>query len=309
MEKIAVYGAGVIGAGEATLVTGNGYPCIVVGKSEEGLQRCVNMIEQNWDDMISNGLANEINKKRSMELLTITNDSQKLKDSTFIFEAVNEDLTIKEEVYSIIERITDSKAIIASCTSSLNVNDLAKVSSRPQNILVVHPLNPAHMIPLVEIVTHNKNSVETINRTNKLLEKLKRDPVYLNKSVEGLLVNRLHQSLYRESIYLIDEGVTTAKDIDIAFQYLSKRYSSIGLLEFFDDVGLLLESKIAEIVYPKLCADIEVQQYVKDSIESDNLGKTSGKGLHDWTKIDEDDYRYRKQSPFFESIKDWDMPK
>lgn len=308
MEKIAIYGAGVIGAGMATLVTGHGVPCVVIGHSQSGLERCLKTVEQNWDDLIAQNLATEKNKAAALKLLTITNNTEALKGITFIFEAVPEVLAQKKEVYAVIEALAEKNAIIASCTSSLNSDDLAAASSRPENLLIVHPLNPAHMIPLVEVVGHAKNSAETLERTKTLLKALHREPVTLNRTSPGFLVNRFHQALYRESIHLIEQGITTANDIDLALKYLSMRYASIGLLEFFDDVGLSLESSIARNVYPDLCAATNIQPYITRCMEQGHTGKAAGAGLHDWSKIDADDYRYRKQAPFFASVHQWDMP-
>ncbi len=308
IEKIAAYGAGAIGIGEATLVTGHGIPCVVIGRSESGMERCRQAIEQNWNDMIANGLASEKNKIAAMKLLTITNDPKAMEGCTFVFEAVAEDVKQKSEVYAEIEAYAAPNVIIASCTSSLNSSDLAATVSRPENLLVVHPLNPAHMVPLVEVVTHPKNSEDTLERTYTVLKKLHRNPVTLKKTLPGFLVNRFHQALYRESISLIEQGITTANDIDTALHCLSMRYASIGLLEFFDDVGLCLEANIAGNVYPNLCAAMDVQPYIRDCLEKGHTGKAAGAGLHDWSKIDADDYRYRKQVPFFGTVSKWNMP-
>jgi len=113
MEKIAVYGAGVIGIGEATLVTGHGIPCVVIGRSESGLERCRQAVEQNWDDLIANGLASEKNKAAAMNLLTITNKPEALEGCTFVFEAVAEDIAQKSKVYAEIENYAAPNAIIA----------------------------------------------------------------------------------------------------------------------------------------------------------------------------------------------------
>ena len=308
MEKYAVYGAGVIGSGEATLITGNGFSCTVIGRSQEGMDRCRRTIEQNWDDMIANGLAQEKNKAAAMKLLTITNDPSALAGATFIFEAVAEDVAQKGGVYGVIAQHADPSAIVASCTSSLNSADLAKVSPKPENVLVVHPLNPAHMIPLVEVVTQEKNTPEVLERMYAALKALHRDPVTLKRSMPGILVNRFHQALYRESIYLIEQGVTTAEDINTALRYLSMRYASIGLLEFFDDVGLPLEISIAKNVYPDLCGATGIQAHAQKLMDEGHTGRLAGKGLLDWSRIDDAGYRYRKQVPFFPTVKNWDMP-
>ena len=309
MEMIAVYGSGTIGSCEATLIIGHGLPCVVIGHSERGLERCRKAIEQNWDDLIAEGLATEKNKAAALKLLTITNDPVALAGCTFVFEAVAEGTEQKQEVYQAIEQYAAPNAVIASCTSSIDAEVLAKLTGRPENLLIAHPFQPVHMLPLVEVVRHEKTADETVSRTLALLERLHRQVVVLNRSVPGFLVNRFAQALFRESIYLIEQGITTAADIDKAVKYaMGMRYASIGLLEYFDAVGYDLESTIASNVYPDLCDTKEIQSLVKEGLASGMTGQAAGQGLYDWSQKDGDDFRRRKQSPYFDGVKDWTMP-
>ena len=309
MEMIAVYGSGTIGSCEATLIIGHGLPCVVIGHSERGLERCRKAIEQNWDDLIAEGLATEKNKAAALKLLTITNDPVALAGGTFVFEAVAEGTEQKQEVYQAIEQYAAPNAVIASCTSSIDAEVLAKLTGRPENLLIAHPFQPVHMLPLVEVVRHEKTSDEAVSRTLALLERLHRQVVVLNRSVPGFLVNRFAQALFRESIYLIEQGITTAADIDKAVKYaMGMRYASIGLLEYFDAVGYDLESTIASNVYPDLCDTKEIQSLVKEGLASGMTGQAAGQGLYDWSQKDGDDFRRRKQSPYFDGVKEWTMP-
>lgn len=309
METVAVYGSGTIGSCEATLIIGHGLPCVVIGHSERGLERCRKAIEQNWDDLIAEGLATEKNKAAALKLLTITNDPVALAGCTFVFEAVAEGTEQKQEVYQAIEQYAAPNAVIASCTSSIDAEVLAKLTGRPENLLIAHPFQPVHMLPLVEVVRHEKTADETVSRTLALLERLHRQVVVLNRSVPGFLVNRFAQALFRESIYLIEQGITTAADIDKAVKYaMGMRYASIGLLEYFDAVGYDLESTIASNVYPDLCDTKEIQSLVKEGLASGMTGQAAGQGLYDWSQKDGDDFRRRKQSPYFDGVKAWTMP-
>ena len=309
MEMIAVYGSGTIGSCEATLIIGHGLPCVVIGHSERGLERCRKAIEQNWDDLIAEGLATEKNKAAALKLLTITNDPVALAGCTFVFEAVAEGTEQNQEVYQAIEQYAAPNAVIASCTSSIDAEVLAKLTGRPENLLIAHPFQPVHMLPLVEVVRHEKTADETVSRTLALLERLHRQVVVLNRSVPGFLVNRFAQALFRESIYLIEQGITTAADIDKAVKYaMGMRYASIGLLEYFDAVGYDLESTIASNVYPDLCDTKEIQSLVKEGLASGMTGQAAGQGLYDWSQKDGDDFRRRKQSPYFDGVKEWTMP-
>ena len=309
MEKIAVYGSGTIGSCQATLVIGHGLPCTVIGHSEKGLERCRKAIAQNWDDLIAEGLATESNKEAAMALRYVTNDPAALAEHTFIFEAVTEGADEKQAVYEAAAKYASADAIVASCSSSMDAEVLAKLSPCPERLLIAQPFQPVHMLPLVEVVRHERTEQSAIDRTLALLEQLHRQVVVLNRSVPGLLVNRFAQALFRESIYLIEQGVTTAADIDRAVKYaVGMRYASIGLLEYFDAVGFGLESTIAQNVYPDLCGTRELQKTVLDGLASGKTGQAAGQGLYDWSKKDGDDFRRRKQSPYFAGVKEWTMP-
>ena len=147
MERIAVYGAGTIGSCQATLIIGNGLPCTVIGHSERGLERCRKSIEQNWDDLIAEGLATEGNKQAAMALVTITNDPAALQEHTFVFEAVAEGTEEKRAVYETIEQNAAPNVVIASCTSSIDAEILAGLVSHPERLLIAHPFQPVHMLP------------------------------------------------------------------------------------------------------------------------------------------------------------------
>lgn len=309
MEKIAVYGSGTIGSCQATLVIGHGLPCTVIGHSEKGLERCRKAVAQNWDDLIAEGLATASNKDSAMALLTVTNDPAALAGHTFIFEAVTEGAPEKKAVYEAAAKYAADDAIVASCSSSMDAEILAELSPCPERLLIAHPFQPVHMLPLVEVVRHERTEQAAIDRTLALLEQLHRQVVVLNRSVPGLLVNRFAQALFRESIYLIEQGVTTAADIDRAVKYaVGMRYASIGLLEYFDAVGFELESTIAQNVYPDLCGTRELQKTVTDGLASGKTGQAAGQGLYDWSVKDGDDFRRRKQSPYFDGVREWTMP-
>lgn len=309
METIGIYGVGTIGAAEIILITGNGLPVIAVGNSEAGLARCKQQLNENWDALIRAGLVTKANKEAAMRLLTLSNDSSTLAPASFVFEAVAEDLALKKEVYAKIESVTGDDTIISSCTSSIDAADLAAICDRPANLLIAHPFQPVHLQPLVELVCHEGTSDEARDRTHALLLRLHRQVVVLKKSVPGFLVNRFAQTLFRESIHLIESGVTTAEDIDKAMKYaVGIRYANIGLLEYFDAVGFELESAIAGNVYPDLCDTKELQETVLAGLRSGDCGKQSGKGFYDWTKRDAEDYRRRLQEPLYFSVREWELP-
>lgn len=133
------------------------------------------------------------------------------------------------------------------------------LSPKPENLLIAHPFQPVHMLPLVEVVRHEKTAQSAIDRTLALLKTLHRQVVVLNRSVPGPSGESLRTGAVPGTIYLIEQGVTTAADIDRAVKYaVGMRYASIGLLEYYDAVGFQLESTlpgmyIPTCVIPKSC--------------------------------------------------------
>ena len=160
-KQIGIYGSGTIGACQATLTSGNGYPTVVVGHSKAGLIRCRETICQNWDDLIAEGLATEANKKAAMALVTITNDPTSLVGSCIVFEAVAEDADVKEAVYRQVTEHCGRDVIVASTTSSIDASLLAERIENSSRFLIAHPFQPVHMLPLVEVVRHKQTSDET----------------------------------------------------------------------------------------------------------------------------------------------------
>jgi len=307
-EMIGIVGTGNIGACMVTLSIGNGLRTIVVVHSEQGKQRCMKIVEENFADLKAYGLVTDENIEAAMKLLKITFNYEELQMADFILEATSENLKVKKEVYENIERVCSDDTIIASSTSSITADELAGLVRVKERLVAAHPFQPAHLLPLVELVGSKFSSEKAIEKAREVLEKLKRKVVTLHKDIPGFIVNRLAQAMFRESLYMIEQGAATVADIDKAIKYaVGMRYASIGLLEYYDNVGFELERDIALNVYPDLCNAREIQDITKEGIASGNNGMNAGKGLYDWDEASKEDFRKRKIAPYLESF-DWDLP-
>lgn len=307
-QKMGIVGAGRIGAAEATLMAGHGCLTTVVGVDDADVKRCQNAIQGNLDELIEAGLATEANKHAILSLITVTTDYQALAGCSFVLEAAFENLEVKHAIYQQVEEIISDDAILASTTSAISADELAATLRHPERFVVAHPFQPAHMVPLVELVGCPSTTPAVMERARTLLESLDREVVTLHKSVPGFIINRFAQALFREAIYLIEQGVVSAEDVDKSVKYaVGMRYASIGLLEYFDDVGFALERDIAETVYPDLCGTQAIQQTVLEGLASGQSGRTAGRGLHDWSQIDDADYLRRKAAPYIACFH-WNMP-
>lgn len=309
LKQISILGTGTIGACLATLAVCNSLSTVVIGHSQSGMLRCRETVAANLRQLGDAELLSVQNQQAALRLLTITDDWRALSGSELVLEAVKEELQIKRSALGRAEGYVAPEVPLLSCTSALLPEDLAAQSLHPERILVAHPFQPAHLQPLVELVGHEKTPPELLDRVASLLERdLARQVVRLKRAVPGFLVNRIAQAMFRECLSLLEQDLLSPADVDKAVRYaVGMRYASIGLLEYFDDVGFALEAAIARSVYPSLCCDPEVQPIVLEGLKTGNSGLKAGRGLYDWSKKDIADYQFRKTAPFLQRLS-WNLP-
>ena len=208
-SQIGVVGAGLIGMSWAGLFSAFGYETKVYDPHLKNTELATQVIYDIWRSLDS--LFDNLTSKRPVEF---SDKLDALKASTFIQENCPEDLTLKREVISDLEKIVSDKTIIASSTSSFLPSELQKNCIQPERIIVGHPMNPPHLIPVVEIVLGKVKNKEMADRAKSLYCCLQRVPVQIKKEMRGHLANRLTSALYREAVYLISEDIADVEDMD-----------------------------------------------------------------------------------------------
>ena len=207
--QIGVVGAGLIGLSWAGLFSAFGYETIVYDPYLKKKKLPHQAIEEVWSslDLLFENLTNKKGVKFS-------NRIDDLKTSTFIQENCPEKLSLKQEIIKELECFVSDKTIIASSTSSFLPTELQKACARPERVIVGHPMNPPHLIPVVEIVLGKVSNQEIANRAKSFYSSLQRVPIQIKKEMRGHLANRLTSALYREAVYLVSEGVADVEDVD-----------------------------------------------------------------------------------------------
>lgn len=217
IRNVAVIGAGVIGAGWVTLFTVKGYSVNVYSRKAETRERGLKTIQSNLDFLLSKGIISEHDKKLSLERINVVTEvSEAVKDVGFVAEATADSYDIKKPIFQEMDKHSPADAILSSSSSGLNPAELQRVVVKKDKCLIAHPWNPPHLIPLVEIVPGEQTSEDTTSRTIKLMEKLGKVPVIVNKVVPGYIGNRLAAALWREAIDMVVQGVATVEDVDRA---------------------------------------------------------------------------------------------
>ena len=220
INRVAVIGAGVIGASFALLFAKNGLEVNLYDISKDALDAGINNISKNVDTLIDMGLVTPEEKKRILERVKVF-DSLKdaLSDVDFIQENGPERINIKREMLKEVEEYAPTDAIYSSSTSGLLISDIAKEAKYGERCIGGHPYNPPHLIPLIELTYTDKTSKECIEATKKFYESLGKEVVIINKECPGFIANRLQLAVYREMIDLVMRGVCSAEDADKALTY------------------------------------------------------------------------------------------
>lgn len=304
-HPVAIIGKGMIGISLAVLFTGNGIPTIVLAKnSEAGLEK----YRTYYKDLIGQGLVTEKQAAACERRLSFTEDYAGLRDAEIVFECVTERLEVKYEVYCRVEASCPNLKAIASTTSAISPADLAGGMERKEKIMVAHPYNPPHMVPCVELVKNEFTDPGAIAAVTELLEYCGREVCRMNRPAPGFIANRLQHALYREAVYMVEQGICGPEDIDKCIRSSwGPRYTSIGLFDHFDYAGLDLVANIEAYLYPDLCGITEVHPSVQERLDRGDLGYKTGVGFYDWRERDMDAFRKKTGEPYLRFF-NWKLP-
>ena len=307
-KKIAIVGCGLIGASLAVLFTGNSFPVTILGRSDDSLNRGLALYRGFFQGMVDAGVLQEKNIWPCEALLTRTASYDKLADADLVIEAVVENLAVKHDVYQKIERVCRPDAVIASVSSAITADDLSSGMQHPERLLVAHPWNPPHLVPCVEIARGQKTSDASVQAAVDIFGQAGREVVVLHKSVPGFIGNRLMHAMFREATYMVEAGIATPEDIDrVLMTSFGPRYSSIGIFEHNDFVGLDMVDSISTYLYPSLCDSKAPMPKLRALDAQGKIGYKSGTGYLDWRKKDMTDFRERQSRPYLGSLH-WDLP-
>ncbi len=215
-----------------------------------------------------------------------------LADTEMVFEGVPETLEAKRDALAEIARHCRADAVITSTTSSILVTQLAPLIDHPERFLNLHWLNPAYLIPVVELSTHPATSAEAIERTRAAMTSIGKLPVVCGVA-PGYIVPRLQALVMNEAARMIEEGVATAEEIDRATRFgLGLRFAAIGVVEFIDFGG----ADILHHASREMAASIDPARYaappvIGRMVEEGRLGLKTGQGFYDYRGRDAVAYR------------------
>jgi len=217
---------------------------------------------------------------------------QALGAADLLFEGVPETLDAKRDAFALLSRHCKPDAVITSTTSSILVTDLAPLVDGPERFLNMHWLNPAYLIPVVELSTHPGTSKAVVDRTRAFMQSIGKLPVVCGVA-PGYIVPRLQALMMNEAARMVEEGVASAEDIDTATRYgLGLRFAAIGVVEFIDFGGV----DILHHASREMAGSIDARRYQEPAIVArmmaqGQLGLKTGSGFYDYAGRDVAAYR------------------
>ena len=215
---VACIGAGLIGQNWATLFSSKGLEVTLHDVTQDILQNSITNVASSLIFLEENNLLRAGEADAALKRIRPTTDlAEAVAHADYVQESIPDNYEIKKQVFQELDAQTPHHAILASSASGLLITEIQKVTTRPERCVLAHPVLPAHLIPLVEIVGGEHTSPSTVKATRDFMKRIGKAPVVLNREVPGYIVNRLQAALLREAIDLVHKGIASASDVDTAF--------------------------------------------------------------------------------------------
>ena len=245
VSRVCVVGFGVMGTGIVQVCAQAGYETTVVARREESLREGMEKVKFGLRKMAEKGKIQDA-EAALKRIHTTTNLEEGAKDADIVVEAVYEDVSAKREVFERLDAICKKDAILGSNTSTISIATLASFTSRPENVIGVHFMNPPPLMPAVEIVKSLKTSEETVRRTVQFVRSLGKEAVIVN-DFPGFVTSRMMVLMLNEAVKIYENGVASVEDIDKIIK-LSFGWP-MGPFQLLDLIGIDIVANALQAIY------------------------------------------------------------
>ncbi len=278
INNVAIIGAGVMGQGIAQTIAANGIEVLVIEKDAVHLNNAKENLDESIDREIKRWAMTQSEKKSILSRIKWDDSFNQINDYDLIIEAVDEDFKLKQQIFTDLDAIAKKETIFVSNTSTLSLTRLAETTNRQDKIIGMHFLHPVPKIPVVELIKCLHTSNKTVEIVKGFTAKIGKTPVEVYE-YPGFVTTRAIVPLLNEAMYILLEGVATAKDIDTAmrlgynFQY--------GPLEMADMMGLDEVLAWMETLWKTLGeARYRACPILRKLVRERKLGKKTGEGFY-----------------------------
>jgi len=281
IEKVGVVGTGTMASGIVEVFAKAGFDVIYVGRSEDKVAAVTAGITKNLDKAIARGKLDEDAKSDVLGRVSGSTSREALADADLIVEAIAEELDIKLELFTALDRIAKPGAILATTTSSLSIDDCAAVTRRPEDVIGMHFFNPAPVMKLVEVVSGTETSVDVAESVRALCLQTGKHPVSCADR-PGFIVNALLFPYLNDAIKLNEADVATLEEIDTA---MKETKLPMGPFELLDVVGNDVSLAIQQTLVGAFGHEgWEPATSLEKIVADGKLGRKTGEGFHNYAK-------------------------
>ncbi|TNE97180.1 MAG: 3-hydroxybutyryl-CoA dehydrogenase [Bacteroidetes bacterium] len=280
---VGVLGAGTMGSGIVQVAAQNGHKVILVDLNEQILLKSKEQLANVMERLVAKGKMTEEAAHEVQSRITYSQDIHDFRECGMIVEAIIEDLSIKQHVFSQLEQLVSEDCILASNTSSLSIASIGAALNDPSKIIGIHFFNPAPLMPLVEIIPAVQTSTKTLNAAKFLIDSWGKVTV-LCKDTPGFIVNRVARPFYGEALRIYEEGLADFATIDWAMTELGG--FRMGPFTLMDYIGNDVNYTVTETVFTAFYYDPRYKPSFtqKRHAEAGYLGRKSGRGYYDYAK-------------------------
>jgi 3-hydroxyacyl-CoA dehydrogenase len=274
VKKAAVLGAGTMGGGIAMNFANAGIPVTLIDMNQAAVDKGIGIIEKNYAATVSKGRLKQEDMDKRLALISKTTKLEEARDADIIVEAVFERMDVKQDVFRKLDAIAKPGAILATNTSTLDVDQIAAVTKRPQDVIGTHFFSPANVMRLLEVVRGKKTDKGVLATTMKLGKALKKVPV-VSGVCDGFIGNRMLEKYGQQSLFVIDEGATP-QQVDAA---LYKFGMAMGPFTMYDMAGNDIGWDVRKRRY-KERPDFVYSKIADRVCEQGRFGQKTGKGFY-----------------------------
>jgi 3-hydroxybutyryl-CoA dehydrogenase len=280
IQTVGIIGAGQMGAGIAQVCAAAGLRVLMRDISDAALERGLASIGASLDRGIKRGKVSGEEKQDLLARIAVSTDLGRLADADFLIEAATENVELKQKILKELESLARPGSIIATNTSSVSVTRLAATLSQPERFVGMHFFNPVPVMALVEIIRGMRTSDATFATTRQLAEKIGKVAIGV-RNAPGFAVNRILIPMINEAVFVLQEGLASATDIDAAMTLGANH--PVGPLALADLIGLDTCLAVMEVFY----RDFNDSKYrpaplLKEMVDAGLLGRKTGQGFHSY---------------------------